>query len=191
MATDLDLTAAIEAAAKVLAYEAEEDSLGEALPWDAATEDYKTIFRLSAREVLTAAVPLIEEQVRMRASDELRAWAEEIKDPGITGPRAIRRRTLMSAASKILPKLTAAELAQKIATGEAYVIHCTALDIHAESAVRPPAAERWTQEELDAAKREAQARAERLRPLLDDGGEALSRRPPAAEGSDTGGGDQR
>lgn len=82
---DLDLTEAIYVARKAL-----EQALG--------VLDYHSNAGL-ARAAVEAASPVIERLVREQASAELRAWADEIHDPGITGPRTIRRRVLMSAAS--------------------------------------------------------------------------------------------
>ena len=134
MTSDLDLTEAVEAAAIALYIDKR--------LWDAFTEDEKrngkprAIRQLVAEIAIEAAAPLIARNAaraeREKAAQELIAWADEIVEPGISGPRAIRRRTLMAAASKITPKLTPAELAEKIATGEAHVIHCTALDIEPE-----------------------------------------------------------
>jgi hypothetical protein len=60
-----------------------------------------------------------EKAVRLAASDELAAWANEIPEgERLTGPRGTRHRTLMAAARKVLPPMTMAEVADAIRRGD-------------------------------------------------------------------------
>lgn len=121
---ELDLTAAIEAAHA--ATRAEAAKMFGCDPNDLSM----TIADILDAVAIRAAAPLIERAVREQAAQELIAWADKDGD----SPLSARRRWLHTAARKVGPKMTDAEVIDALRRGDFVGCH---LD-EAGRAIPPP-----------------------------------------------------
>ncbi len=122
---DLELTAAIEAVARVF-HEAViaggHADASAAQSWGDLDAEDRAVLLETVGVGVRAAAPLIERAVRERAAQELVAWADGLDRAGSSALRRLRRHIHMCV-QRIGPKMTDAEMVQALQRGDFAVCH--------------------------------------------------------------------